>query len=318
MSSQLPEISAVIVSYGTRDVTLECLQRLAAELEGMAAEVWVVDNASPDDSAAVIERRYPDVRLIRNPTNAGFGAANNLALARAGGEFLLLINSDAFVRPGAIATLVKYLRQHPEVGVVGPRLLNGDGTLQPSCYRFPTPLRAWLENLWISALLSRHPRIGDYRRWNHDFEREVDSVSGACFLVRRSAYETVGGFDERFFMYSEETDWQRRIRGAGWKVAFTPAAEVTHLGGASGANEPARINRHFFNSLDYYEWKHHGPLGLVSLRVAMVIGCALRIVAWSCAAAVDRRRRLTTASKLRLYSWLIHRQITHWPRTPTL
>jgi GT2 family glycosyltransferase len=130
-------------------------------------------------------------------------------------------------------------------------------------------------------------------------------------LLPRAVYERVGGFDERFFMYSEESDWQRRIHDAGWQVAFTPSAEVTHLGGASGASDKARINRYFFDSLDRYERKHHGLAGLVSLRAAMAIGCLVRAVAWSLLAAVPRRRNAARA-KARLNSWLFIRQTTHW------
>jgi GT2 family glycosyltransferase len=198
------------------------------------------------------------------------------------------------------------------VAVAGPRLLNEDGSLQHSCFRFPTPARAWLENLWISTLLPRHPQFGDYRHWDHDAERRVDFVSGACMMVRKTAFEEAGGFDETFFMYSEETDWQRRMRGRGWHVAFTPHAVVTHLGGASGADERARVNAHFFDSLDYYEFKHHGTGGLISLRLAMTVGSFLRAILWSAVAAVYPRRRDLGLSKVRLYLWLMMRQTTHW------
>lgn len=313
MSSE-PVLSVIIISYNTRQMTLDCLRALYADLEdaGKSAEVWVVDNASGDGSVPAIRAAFPDVRLIENPRNAGFGAANNLALRQAGGEFLLLLNSDAFVHPGAVAALVSYLRAHPRAGAVGPRLLNRDQTVQPSCYRFPSPARAWLENLWVSSLLPRHPVVGDYRRWAHDAARSVDWVIGACLLVRRAAYEQAGGFDEAFFMYQEETDWQRRLRDGGWDIAFTPSAVVTHLGGASGAAEQAKINAHFFDSLDYYTRKHHGLGGLVSLRLAMIVGTALRTLAWAGVAAALPKRRPVARAKTRLQAWLCVRQATRW------
>lgn len=305
-------LSVIIVSYNTRQMTLDCLQTLSAGLGGLATEVVVVDNASTDGSAAAIAEVHPEVSLIANARNVGFGAANNQAMERARGEFFLLLNSDAFVRPDAAPSLVKYLRAHPDVAVVGPRLLNADGSLQVSCFPFPSPARAWLENLWVSAAFPHHPRWGDYRRWPHDRERLVDSVIGACMLVRREAYAQVGGFDERFFMYSEELDWQRRLRDRGWRVAFTPDAQVTHLGGASGAGEPARINRHVFDSLDLYVFKHHGLPGLVSLRAAMTLGCFLRAILWALVMATVPRRRAAARAKARLLSWLVVRQATHW------
>jgi len=307
-----PEVSVIIVSYNTRQMTLDCLQALEAGLEGLTAEVWVVDNASADGSAAAIRALFPDVHVIDNPVNAGFGAANNLALKQAKGEFLLLLNTDAFAKPGAVAALVAHLNSHPKAGIVGPRLLNRDGTLQRSCYRYPSPGRAWLENLGLSGLMARHSVLGDYSAWAHDAHRSVEWVIGACLLVRREAYVQAGGFDEAFFMYQEETDWQKRVRDNGWEIAFTPSAVVTHLGGASGASEQARINAHFFDSLDYFIRKHHGLDGLISLRLAMVAGAAARTVAWGGIAAVLPRRRPAAQAKTRLQAWLCVRQATQW------
>jgi GT2 family glycosyltransferase len=307
----MPEVSIIIISFNTREMTLQCLASVYTGLANVDADVWVVDNASADDSVAAIRAAYPQVRIITNEKNLGFGAANNQGMTKAAGESFLLLNSDAFPEPGAIRALVDYLKAHPKAGVVGPRLLNRDGSLQQSCFRFPSPGRVWMENLWISAMFSKHEKLGDYRHWQHDQERQVDFVIAACMLVRREVFEKLGGFDERFFMYSEESDWLRRITDAGWQVMFTPAARVTHLGGASGATQKAKINRHFFESLDYYEWKHHGMAGLVALRTAMVIGCFMRTILWLAMIPIPRRRELAI-SKAKLLSWLLVRQSTFW------
>lgn len=312
MKRSHPLVSVILVSYNTREMTQECLHTLYAGLADLPADVWVVDNASTDGTVEAVATHFPDVRLIRNTRNVGFGAANNQAMRQATGEFFLLLNTDAFPNGDAVARLVAFLRARPDTAVAGPRLLNGDGSLQISCYRFPSPLRAWLENLWLSALIPHHPVIGDYRRWLHAEERNVDFVSGACMLVRRAVFESLGGFDEQFFMYSEETDWQRRMRNAGWEIRFTPAATVTHLGGASGAGERARINAHFFESLDRYERKHHGLVGLISLRAAMIIGSLLRAMAWATVSIVHRQRRQVGCAKVSLYLWLLRRQVTQW------
>lgn len=311
------DLSVIIVSYNTRAMTLDCLRALFADMGGgvggaVAAEVFVVDNASTDGSADAIRDRFPSVHLIANGRNVGFGAANNQAMRQARGRHLLLLNSDAFPRGGAVAKLVGYLDAHRAVGIVGPRLLNEDGSLQPSCYRFPTPSQAWRENLWLSRVFRRHERWGDYRYWAHDRERDVEWIVGACMMVRREVYEAVGGFDERFFMYAEETDWQKRIRDAGWGVAFLPDAVVTHLGGASGAGERPKINRVTFESLDYYEVKHHGTLGLVSLRTAMIVGLTLRLPAWTAVLLVRPAHRSRARAKIKLLSWLLVRQSTCW------
>ena len=308
-----PKVSAIIVNYNTREMTLECLRTLIENLEQdkIPAEIIVVDNASSDGSVEAIRNAFPQITVIASPTNRGFGAANNLAMKHATGDYFLLLNTDAFPKPHAFSALVNYLEKNPKVGVVGPRLLNANGSLQTSCYPFPTPARAWAENLWLSAAFPRSPLVGDYRRWGHDEEREVAWAIGACLLVRKKVVEEVGGFDETFFMYAEEADWQRRIRNAGWTIAFTPAAVVTHLGGASGQAEKAKISRHFFESLDYYERKHHGVAGLMMFRMAMVVGCSMRAIMWTAAAVIPAKRG-NALSKVKLHAWLVGRQASFW------
>ncbi len=312
----MPLLSTIIVTYNTRQMTLDCLRALADDTQGIDHEIFVVDNASTDNTAAAVREEFPYVHFIQNEKNLGFGAANNQALKLAKGEFILLLNSDAFPKPGAIPTLIKELQQQPKAGLIGPRLLNPDGSMQLSCYKFPSPGRAWAENLWLAAAFPKSA-MGDYRRWPHDVPRVVDWVIGACILLRREVYERVGGFDERFFMYAEESDWQLRIKLAGWQIAFTPHAQVTHLAGASatGNSKPAseaRINPVFFNSLDYYERKHHGLIGLFSLRVAMILGCSLRFCLWLAAGFLPSRRS-AARQKRRLHAWLVWRQLTTAP-----
>ena len=308
--SDSPTLSVVIVSYNTRKLTLECLRVLAGESRRLAAEVFVVDNASTDGSAEAVRAEYPDVRLLLSERNAGFGAANNLALAQARGRYLLLLNTDAFPRPGAVAALVNFLETHADVGVAGPRLLYQDGSLQQSCFRYTTPSHAWAENLGLTKLLRRHAALDDYRGWDYATERDVDFVVGACLLLRRAVYEQVGGFDERFFMYQEEADWQKRIKGAGWRIVFTPTAEVVHLAGASGRDEPVRISGHFFESLDKYMLKHHGVSGFLLVRAAMLLGCSARAVGWAGLALAAPARRAKAFARARQHLWLVRRQVS--------
>lgn len=304
-------LSIIIVSYNTRELTLRCLRALYGSMPDRDAEVWVVDNASSDQTVEAIRASFPQVHLLVNARNVGFGAANNQAMAQAHGEFFLLLNSDAFVEAHTITLLAEHLCLNPRVAVAGPRLYNDDGSLQVSCFRFPSPARAWLENLWISTALAHHPVLGDYRRWLHDTVRKVDFVIGACMLVRRSAYEEVGGFDEAFFMYGEETDWQRRMHNAGWEIVFVPQARALHLGGASGASQQPFIEKQFFDSLDYYERKHHGLLGLISLRCAMAVGCFCRFLLWSAVSVIPAKRPHALA-RARRHSRLLLRQTLHW------
>lgn len=306
---QEPIISVIVISFNTCEMTLRCLEDVHADLRGLDAEVLVVDNASSDGSADAIATRFPSVKLVRNETNVGFGTANNQALGMAKGKFVMMLNTDAFVHPGCCEALVAFARTQPKAGVVGARLLNKDGSVQISCFPFPSPFRAWIENLWIPKLLPRSRRFGDYRQWAHDTLREVDWVVGACLLCRREVIGQVGGFDPLFFMYSEETDWQKRIRGAGWKIYFTPEAVATHLGGASGTLEPEIINRYFFTSLDLYELKHHGIAGFLLVRAAMVAGLCLRLPAWMLIYLFRPCHRVSASSKIKKYLWILRRQL---------
>ncbi len=297
-----PLLSVIIVSYNTRALTLECLTTLSDALEGISSEVIVIDNGSNDGSVEAIRGADPRICVLQNSANLGFGAANNQGLRAAAGDYFLLLNSDAFPEPNAVNEMLSFLQEHPDTGVAGPRILNKDGSLQISCYKFPSPSHAWKENLWLSR---------GYNDWPHDEVRSVEFVIGACMLVRRKAFQDVGGFDENFFMYSEEADWERRMWDCGWKVMFVPSARVTHLGGASGVSEKAAVTQHFFTSLDYYGRKHHGRLGLLAIRGAMIVGCSMRAILWSIASLLPSRREVATA-KVRLHSWLVFRQAFHW------
>ena len=313
-------VSAVIVSYSTRELTLHCLANLYTDLGEMSAEVFVVDNGSADDSVSAVRAAFPQVVVIDVGHNAGFGSANNLAIARAAGEFILLLNTDAFVRPGVVGRLVAYLRDHPRTAVVGPRLLNEDGSLQRSCYKFPSPGRAVCEHTLLTAAFPNHSRLGDYRAWAHDAERRIDGfVIGACMLVRRTAIEQVGGFDERFFMYFEETDWCRRFRSAGWEVSFTPAAQVTHMNGGSGKGQPERVFDAFYRSAEKYVRKHHGVSGLAVYRASLMAGAVVRAAAFGARSLAPGRspESATTDRRLvrkwcRIFAW--HAGLGGWSK----
>ena len=293
-----PDVSVIIVSYNTRELTLRCLSELTEKLqkEAVSHEVWVVDNASEDQSVEAIEREFPEVQIIASSRNLGFGPANNLAFARSRGRYLLLLNTDAFVHTNAVTQLMEFLEDpgHAGVGAVGPRLLNADGSLQISCYKFPSPLRAWLDALGATSVLNSHPqwarRWGNYNHWAHDQKRSVDLVIGACMLVRREVYEEVGDFDEQFFFYAEETDWQYRMRKAGWDVFFVPDAQVTHLGGASGATQKARVSKYFWEGQERYVIKHYGYSGLGLQRFGVVTGLLFRVMTYLIRALIPKQR----------------------------
>ncbi len=303
-------ISILIISFNTRDLTLRCLESVFACADGFDLEVIVVDNASADGSPQAIEQQFPQVKLIRNPTNAGFGAANNIAMAAAhpSADFFLLLNSDAFLSPGALKAMMSILEAQPAVGLVGPRLEYAPGKLQQSVYYFPSPGRAWLESLWITAIAPVRCGWDDLRHWPHDSDWLCPWVIGACMLVRRKVYTQVGGFDEAMFMYAEETDWQKRIANAGWKIAFTHRAVVAHLGGASSANSKPKISRMALESHNYFIRKHHGWAGLFSFRIANICGAIARILFWTLIRVAKSARRQQAAGKISLYKYIALQQ----------
>jgi GT2 family glycosyltransferase len=234
------DVSVVVVSYNAR----EQLERCLAAVAGGSAEVIVVDNASTDGSAELVRERFPAVRLIELSENVGFGAGNNEGMRAASGRYFLLLNSDAWPVEDAIERLVAFADRHPDAAVVGPRLLNPDGSLQRSVRGFPTPWRLATEYFFLRKLAPRTQAFNALYGggFDHRSAREADWLYGACLLVRREAAGSVGLFDEDFFLFSEETDWCYRFRAAGWKVLFFPAAEVVHVGGASHGGMQYREN----------------------------------------------------------------------------
>jgi N-acetylglucosaminyl-diphospho-decaprenol L-rhamnosyltransferase len=254
--SQPPLVSVVIVSYNTRDELLRCLESLRAVT--VPLQTLVVDNASGDGSAAAARAAFPAARVLENPENVGFAAASNRGLREAGAELVLLLNSDAEVRPGAVEALVEVLRGRPDVAIVGPRTVGSDGRPQVS---FGPDLTPWSE--WGQARLVRGVREGrpDAMRQAAALsagEREVDWVSGSCLMARRRVLQDVGFFDEAFFLYEEDADLCRRVRHAGHKVLYSPRAEVLHHLGRSMEKAPARARHEYDRShLAYY--RKHNP-----------------------------------------------------------
>jgi GT2 family glycosyltransferase len=225
------DLSVVIVNWNTREMLRDCLASLLPATHGLASEVIVVDNASTDGSPAMVRADFPSVRLIESPENLGFAAGNNLALRQVRGRHVLLLNSDTLVRGDVLGKAVAWLDATPAAGVIGPLVLNADGSHQHSCSSFPT-----LRNLALQLFgVTRIARLDGYRLtgWDRSVERRVDVVSGAAMFVRRAAIGEVGLLDEAFFFYGEETDWCRRFARAGWQVVFVPIPAVTHLGGGS-------------------------------------------------------------------------------------
>ena len=278
-------LAIVIVSWNVREHLRACLHSLQQYPATRHAQcIVVVDNASTDGTPEMLRRDFPDVHILANSTNRGFTGGNNDGLRHleqgefaaeaqpADARFVLLLNPDAEVTPGALDELLAYAQAHPAVGVVGPQLRYPDGAVQSSRRRFPTLRTAIFESTWLQPIAPRAVLDHYYVRDCRDDETcEVDWVVGAAMLVRWEAYLQVGGLDERtFFMYSEELDWCKRIKDAGWKVAYHPRAVIVHHEGRSSGQVVARRMIHFNTSKVRYFAKHHGRAQAAALRLALL------------------------------------------------
>jgi len=273
------DLSVIIVSWNVAGLLRSCLESLfSPEVSaGLHMEVIIVDNASSDDSAQVASA-FQGVRMVRNNRNLGYGSGNNLGFKLARGNYLLVLNPDTVALPGSLDTLVSFARRHTTAGIVAPQLLNPDGSVQRSAFRFPTLIMSFLDLFplpravpgrlrnWISSstINGRYPgeptKMQPFR---------IDHPLGAAMLLRRDAIEDVGGFDEQLFMYSEEVDLAMRLRQAGWECWQVPAARVIHLGGQSTKQMPDRMLHELWRSRLYTYEKHHSRLVNIVLRALL-------------------------------------------------
>ena len=256
------DLSIIIVSYNVRSFLRQALQTLLDASKGLETEIFVVDNNSIDGSKQMVRREFPEVKLICNPDNAGFARANNQALSRCKGRYILLINPDTIVRPDTLQKMVDFLDEHPEAGAAGCKILNPDGSLQLSCHRgFPTPRAALLKLTGLSTLFPHNPRFASYNLsyLDPDQVHEVDVLSGSFMMVRREAVEQVGPLDERFFLYGEDIDWCYRIKKAGWKLFYAPVTEIVHFKGESAKRAPRlKSTIAFYKAMHIFVRKHFG------------------------------------------------------------
>lgn len=267
-----PVLSIVIVSWNTRALLSACLQSIARSTR-LSHEVWVVDNGSADGTVELVRQAFPNVRLIANAENRGFAAANNQALRLTQGDYVMLLNPDTVVHDGALDAMVAFMQARSGVGAVGCRLLNEDGSLQPSAHNFYTPWGSLLENRLATWLWPwRHPHTPWLAFFDHSRARPVGWVCGAALMVRRTVLREVGLLDEAFFMYGEEVDWQLRMHRAGWPVHFLAHATITHLGGGSSRQAVTLMRRLEVESRERFVAKHYPPTTLRFYRARARLG----------------------------------------------
>jgi len=265
----------VVVSYNRCDLLARCLESVLTDLDGISLELIVVDNASSDESAAMVAERFPEVRLIANRDNVGFGRANNQAFRQALGRYVLMLNPDTIVQPGTVRALIAFADDHPEAGIVGGRLEYGDRTLQHSAFRFPDwkqALFGFFDLVPIDAEINGRYPIAQFEQ-----PFVAEHLLGACMLIRREALEQVGPLDPAYFMYFEETDLCVRMRQSGWRNLYTPSARVVHVGGGSTSTVSERMSVEFHRSQAIFYRRHRGLGGYLILKAIVWPGIAYRL-----------------------------------------
>ncbi|HWP30236.1 MAG TPA: glycosyltransferase family 2 protein [Fimbriimonadales bacterium] len=253
------DLTLSICSWNTLEDLRACLQSLEKVRDEARFEVIVADNASIDGSAEMVQKEFPWVRLIRLCYNIGFAGGHNLNFHYSKGKLFMPLNSDTIVHPHAIRNIVEFMKENPPVGVLGPKLLNPDGSLQFSCRRFPTPQAALFRNTILGKLFPKNRYTREYlmQDWAHDEAKDVDWVSGAAICVRREVFERLGGFDERFFMYLEDVDLCYRTHQSNYRVVYLPTAVITHAIGRSTDKAANRMIRQFHRSMLLFYKKHY-------------------------------------------------------------
>lgn len=265
-------LSVIILSFNTKKLLEDCLTSVFQHTSGLEFEVIVVDNASSDGSAEMTEKKFPQVKLIKNKQNLGFARGNNQALRQAKGEVIMLLNSDTVVKNEALARLVSFMDEHPKAGVVGAKLLNPEGTPQASAGRFPSLPVVFL------MLFREHFGGSHLVRTSYQKTQEVDWVMGAALVVRKEILPKTGLLDEKVFMYYDEVEWCYRIKKAGFKIYFYPAAEIVHLGqksSATGRKGPILAN---YQGLIHFYKKHKNPLEFFLLRILLKLKAVIALM----------------------------------------
>ncbi len=295
------DLSIIIVSWNIRDLLLGCLESIYREVNKAEVETFVIDNASADGSPAAVRERFSEVMLIENRINFGFARANNQALNLSKGKYVLLLNPDAQVKEGAIYRLFFFMNQCREAGVAGPQLLNSDGTKQNSIANFPSLATELLNK---SLLRWIFPKQFPGKEKNYSEPIEVESVIGACMIVRRDAIDRVGLLDEDYFLFLEETDWCYRMKRAGWKIYHVPEAEVYHHQGKSAEREKKKAKIEYYRSRYHFFKKNRGSLQSFILRVGLMIRLCIELISAAAACFFTFFRIKKLRERLSIYAYL--------------
>lgn len=299
-----PALSVLIVNWKSKDYVRLCLNSIQRECAELNPQIVVVDGGSFDGCGEMLAQEFPGVEFIQGPGNIGFGRSNNLGFEKITGDAVLLLNPDTELKAGAVQRLLAELRHHPDAGVIGPRLLNTDGSLQTSCVQaLPTP---WNQALDSDSLRHRLPNSrlwGVGKAFRSSAPSVVEAVSGACMLLRSEVFRRLGGFSQQFFMYAEDMDLCARIRKAGLHVIHVPGAVVVHHGGGSSRTQASHFGTVMMRlAVETYMRLNHGPIAALSYRALQAASALVRlvIVLPGCVLCREPER---TAARVTLKKW---------------
>jgi hypothetical protein len=313
-SPQTPIISVVIVNYNVKDLLVSCIASLEASLHGIPSEIIVLDNDSTDGSIDYAEPMFPNVQFVRLQKNLGFGKANNIGFNMAlehGAKYILCLNPDTLISEDTMTVVLDYMRQNPDVGLTGCKLLNADGTFQLACRRgFPTPWASFCKVFGLQALFPKSPLFAQYNQTfrSEDETYAVDAVMGAFMFIRREALERVQGFDEEFFMYGEDLDLCFRIQEEGWRIMYLHTTSIIHYKGESTRRSAINEVKHFYEAMEIFARKHYGSswLFLAFLRGGIYLRSLLAYLSlyrWEVGFALTDVASLNAAMLLGAYLW---------------
>ena len=264
------DLSIIIVSWNAKKYLEKCIASIIGKTVKYQTEIIVVDNASTDGSVELVKGQFPKVKVICNDTNLGFAKANNIGIKQGTGKYICLINSDVEILQGCFDSMVSYMEKNPEIGILGPQILDSNGNIQRSCMGFPTLWNAFCRALFLDKLFPKSELFGSYLMTfqNQNTTQPVDIINGCFWMVKKKVLKQVGLLDERFFIYAEDKDWCKRFWDAGWKVVYFPQAQAIHYGGASSSNAPIRFYIEMYRA-NYEYWKkyHSRPAQLTFLLI---------------------------------------------------
>lgn len=295
----VPRLSFILVNWNTKGHILKALRSIADTVHGYRHEIFVVDNGSTDGSPEAIRKAFPRARLIRNEENLGFARAVNQALARATGSYCVLLNSDARLTAGAIKKLAAFMEENPDVGIAGGQLMNEDGSRQNSIAPFPSLATELLNKRLLRILF---PRQYPGKEREYPAPLDVDSLVGACIIVRCQAIDEVGMLDEGYFFFMEETDWCLRLKKQGWRISFVPQARILHLQGASASLAKAEARIEYYRSRYRFFTKWHGRRRTAFLKIGLMLRLVVE-VAVNSLLLWNKRYRTRWKTYSRLLSW---------------